>query len=151
MTCGSARVTERQRPVANYETIAKLIGSSQKARHARILRQVDADGPDWTDRQVAAAYRCRVQTVENTRRRCVLKGFKQVLHGHQQTAPPAPKLLDGELHTIMAMLRDHRPYIDPGIDYDKLLVDRNAARWLRKLKEHGYLQKIRSGSEPAAA
>ena len=41
------------------------------------------------------------------------------------------------LHTIVAMLRDNCSYIDPGIDYDKLLVDRNAARWLRKLEEHG--------------
>ena len=55
------------------------------------------------------------------------------------------------LRTIVAMLRDQSPYIDPGIDYDKLLVDRNAARWLRKLDEHGYLQRIRSGSQPAAA
>ena len=43
------------------------------------------------------------------------------------------------LRTIVAMLRDNQPYIDPGIDYDKLLVDRNAARWLRKLEERGYL------------
>ena len=34
---------------------------------------------------------------------------------------------------------------------DKLLVDRNAARWLRKLAEHGYLKIIRSGADPAAA
>ena len=54
------------------------------------------------------------------------------------------------LRTIVAMLRDNRPYIDPGIDYDKLLVDRNAARWLRKLEEHGYLHSIRSSAEPAA-
>ena len=54
------------------------------------------------------------------------------------------------LRTIVAMLRDNQPYIDPGIDYDKLLVDRNAARWLRKLEEHGYLQSIRSGAMPPA-
>ena len=54
------------------------------------------------------------------------------------------------LHTIVAMLREQRPSIDPGIDYDKLVVDRNAARWLRKLKEHGYIERARSGSQPAA-
>ena len=65
-------------------------------------------------------------------------------HGHHQAlkvripfkrAIPAPtqKLLQ----TIVAMLRDSRPHSGPGIDYDKLLVDRNAARWLRKLDEHG--------------
>ena len=55
------------------------------------------------------------------------------------------------LRTIVAMLRDQSPYIDPGIDYDKLLVDRNAARWLRKLDEYGHLERIRSGGQPAAA
>ena len=40
------------------------------------------------------------------------------------------------LRTTAAMLRDNRPDIDPDIDYDKLLVDRNAAHWLRKLDEH---------------
>ena len=54
------------------------------------------------------------------------------------------------LRTIVAMLRDNRPYIDPGIDYDKLLVARNAARWLRKLAEHGYLPGLRSTAESAA-
>lgn len=55
------------------------------------------------------------------------------------------------LRTIVAMLRDQRPYIDPGIDYDKLVVDRNAARWLRKLAEHGYIERVRSDSQLAAA
>ena len=55
------------------------------------------------------------------------------------------------LRTIVAMLRDQQPYIDPGIDYDKLVVDRNAARWLRKLEEHGYIERARSSSQLAAA
>ena len=55
------------------------------------------------------------------------------------------------LRAIVAMLRDNRPSIDPGIDYDKLLVDPNAAPWLRNLEEHGYLPSIRSGAKPAAA
>ena len=54
------------------------------------------------------------------------------------------------LRTIVAMLRDNRPYIDPGIDYDMLLVDCNAANWLRKLEQHGYLQSIRTGLQPTA-
>ena len=79
-------------------------------------------------------------------------------HGHHQALKarlPYKRAILATAHkllrTIVAMLRDNRPYIDPGIDYDKLLVDRNAARWLRKLAEHGYLQAIRSAAEPAAA
>ena len=55
------------------------------------------------------------------------------------------------LRTIVPMLRDNRPYIDPGIDYDKLLVDRNTARWLRRLEEHGFLKSIRFGVQSVAS
>ena len=53
--------------------------------------------------------------------------------------------------TILAMSREQCPYIDPGIDYAKLLVDRNAAHWLRKLDQHSHLERIRSGGQPMAA
>ena len=79
-------------------------------------------------------------------------------HGHHQALKsrmPYKRAILATAHkllrTIVAMLRDNRPYIDPGIDYDKLLVDRNAARWLRKLEEHGYLPAVRSAAESAAA
>ena len=72
------RLTEEERKICD-DTIDKLKGSSQKARRARILLQVDADGPGWTDQQVADAFSCRTKTVENVRRRCVLEGFALVL------------------------------------------------------------------------
>ena len=37
------------------------------------------------------------------------------------------------------MLGDDRHYRDPGIDYEMLQVQRNATRWLRKLRKFGYL------------
>ena len=48
------RLTDEERKLCD-ETVDKLVGSSQKARRARTLRQVDANGPDWIDRQVAEA------------------------------------------------------------------------------------------------
>ena len=98
------RLTDEERKLCD-ETIDKLVGSSQKARRARILRQVDVAGPGWTDRQMAEAYRCRVRTVENTWRRCVLEGFEQALHGCQRTTAPVPKLLDGEPEARLIALR----------------------------------------------
>lgn len=44
------------------------------------------------------------------------------------------------LRVVYAVLRDREPYRDPGIDYTKLVVDRNAPRWLRDLKRYGWLQ-----------
>ncbi len=89
------RLTDEQRKICE-ETIDRVTGSSQKARRARILLQVDASGPAWTDRRVADACRCRVKTVENVRRRCVLEGFELALCGQLRSGPPVPKLLDGE-------------------------------------------------------
>ena len=67
--------------------------------------QVDTNGPGWTDRQAAEAFRCRVQTVENVRKRCVLEGFDLALCGKQRSAPPVPKLLDGEQEARLIALR----------------------------------------------
>ena len=53
------------------------------------------------------------------------------------------------LRTILAMLRDSQPYRDPGVDYEALVVSRNASRWLAKLEHYGYLERMRS--EPTAA
>ncbi len=80
------RLSAEERKVC-AEVIRKLSGSSEKARRASILLQVDAAGPDWTDRPVAEALGCRVQTVENVRRRCVLEGFEAALHGRVRPPP----------------------------------------------------------------
>ena len=37
------------------------------------------------------------------------------------------------------MLRNSRPHRDSEVDYGQLLVKRNAPRWLRKLKQYGFL------------
>ena len=57
------------------EVVKSLKGSSQKARRAQILLKADADGPSWPDVKIAEAFNCRVQTIENLRKRLVLEGF----------------------------------------------------------------------------
>ena len=59
------------------QIVAKLSGSSQKVRRANMLLQADVDGPGWTDKQIADAYRCRTKTVENVRQRFVEGGMCQ--------------------------------------------------------------------------
>ena len=97
------RLTDEERQTCQ-DTIARLPGSSQKARRARILQQVDVAGPGWQDRAVAEAYGCRVQTVENVRKRCVLEGFERALQGQQRQAY-RPKLLDGQQEAEVIALR----------------------------------------------
>jgi len=76
--------------------VKKLSGTSQKVRRAQILLKADADGPAWTDRQIAEAFDCRRQTVENVRQHLVERGFERTLDGVKRSEPPTPKRLDGE-------------------------------------------------------
>lgn len=91
------------------EIVRKFKGSSQKVRRAQILLKADANGPGWTDQQIADAFGCRRQTVENVRRNLCERGFEQTLHGVKRQDPPTPKLLDGEQEAKIIALRLGRP------------------------------------------
>lgn len=89
------RLTDEERE--HLAAVAKrLAGTSQKVRRAQILLKADADGPAWTDRQIAEAFDCRTKTVENVRQHLAERGFEQTLDGVKRATPPTPKLLDGE-------------------------------------------------------
>ena len=42
------------------------------------------------------------------------------------------------LRIAYQMLRTDKPYHDPETDYEALMVQRNAPRWIRMLRRHGY-------------
>ncbi len=98
------RLTDQEREVCR-ETVRKLNGSSEKVRRGQILLKADADGPAWTDQQIADAFSCRTKTVENIRQRCVLQGFEQALERKRRESPPVPKLLNGEQEVQIIALR----------------------------------------------
>ena len=89
------RLTDEERDVLE-EVVKKLKGTSQKVRRAQILLKADADGPAWTDKQIAEAFSCRTKTVENIRQRLVERGFSETLEGKKRATPSTGKLLDGE-------------------------------------------------------
>jgi hypothetical protein len=89
------RLTKDERE-ALTEVVKKLRGTSQKVRRAQVLLKADADGPAWTDRQIAEAFSCRIQTVENIRERFVVDGFDQALERKKRDTPPTEKSLNGE-------------------------------------------------------
>ena len=80
------RLMDEECKVCNTR-IDRLQGSSETARRARILPQVDADGPHWTDRQVAETFRCHTRTVENVRGLRVLEGFPLAPKGRPSERP----------------------------------------------------------------
>jgi transposase len=74
-------------------------------KRAQILLKADVEGAGWTDRKIAEAFDCRVQTVESLRQRLVERGFDEALHGAKRTKPPTPKLLDGKQEAQVIALR----------------------------------------------
>jgi hypothetical protein len=102
------RLSEEERETLRSIT-KKLRGSSHKVRRANILLMADADGPNWADSQIAEAYRCRRQTVENVRKRLVTCGFEEALNGAVRQDPPRPKKLDGRQEAELIALRLGEP------------------------------------------
>ena len=84
---------ERQELVA---FVKKGKGSPPKLKHAQILLSADADGPSWTDGQIAEGFHCHQRTAENVRRRCVLEGLDAALVRRTQERPSRERKLDGK-------------------------------------------------------
>lgn len=102
------RLSEEERSTC-HATIKKLKGSSQKVRRAHLLLKVDADGPAWTDAQIAEAFDCRVQTIENLRKRVVTESFELALDGKKRAQPPTLPKLDGAGEAKLIALRLGQP------------------------------------------
>lgn len=105
------------------QVIKALKGSSQKARRARILLKADADGPGWPDVKIAEAFNCRVQTIENLRKRLVTDGFELALEGKKRQDPPVPSKLDGDAEAKLIALRLGKPPAGYGQWTLRLLAD----------------------------
>ena len=91
---------------AHYtEVIKKPKGSSQKIRRAQLLLKADTNEVGWPDTQIADAFDCRVQTVENLRKCLALEGFEVALNRKKRANPPRPPKLDGEVEARLLALR----------------------------------------------
>ena len=85
--------------------IKKQKGTSTKVRRAQVLLKADADGPCWTDAEIADAFGCRTKTVENIRERFVTEGFEVTLNGQERKDPPRVRVLDGKQEAKVIALR----------------------------------------------
>ena len=87
-------LSDRQRQMLT-DCIEKGKTTVYKIRHAHILLKADAEGPGWSDRQIAEVFGCHQQTVYNVRRRFVERGFSDTLGRSARQEPPSPRKLDG--------------------------------------------------------
>ena len=116
------RLSEEER-LTCQSLVKKLKGSSQKHRRAQILLKADADGPNWPDAKIAEAFDCRVQTVENVRKRLVTEGFELALEGKKRSEPPTPCKLNGEAEAKLIAMRLGKPPAGYGRWTLRLLAD----------------------------
>lgn len=91
------------------DVVKRLKGSSQKVRRAQILLKADVRGSNWTDARIAEAFSCRVQTVENLRKRLVTEGFRIALDGKPRESSPREKCLDGKSEAKVIAMRLGKP------------------------------------------
>jgi hypothetical protein len=116
------RLSDEERQTCQ-QIVKKFKGSSQKVRRAQILLKADADGPAWPDAKIAEAFDCRVQTVENVRKRLVTEGFDLALEGKKRREPPTPPKLDGVREAKLIALRLGKPPAGYGRWSLQLLAD----------------------------
>ena len=91
------------------DIVKQFSGSSQKVRRAQILLKADVKHSNWTDMQIAEAFGCRVQTVENLRKRLVTEGFEIALNGKPRLRPPREKILDEKQEAKVIAMRLGKP------------------------------------------
>jgi hypothetical protein len=116
------RLSDEERQACT-DVIKRLKGTSQKVRRAQILLKADADGPAWTDARIAEAFNCRVQTIENLRKRLDTESFELALEGQKRQTPPRQPLLDGEQEAKLIAMRLGKPPAGYGRWTLRLLAD----------------------------
>ena len=101
------RLTDAERERLNLVLKKKRV-AAQKVRRAQVLLKADANGPNWTDAQIAEAFDCRTKTVEYIRERLVTEGFELTLDGKPKQRVRG-KALDGEQEAKIIALRLGQP------------------------------------------
>jgi hypothetical protein len=95
--------------VAEREQLEQLVSSGKSAayriKHAHILLKADADGPAWSDEQIARAFGCHRNTVGNVRERFVEQGFEAALERKKRATPGRTPVCDGQAEAQLIALR----------------------------------------------
>lgn len=102
------RLSEEERKTLQ-DIISKGKAAAYKIRHANMLLKADADGPNWSDEQIAEAFSANRNTARNLRQRFVESGMAAGLNRRTRTTAPKPKTLDGGQEARLIALRCSEP------------------------------------------
>ena len=85
---------EEQEQLKKLTAVGK--SAAYKIKHAHILLKADADGPNWTDKQIAEAFSVTTRTVSGIRQRFVEQGLESALNRKKQDNPSRRPIFDGQ-------------------------------------------------------
>jgi len=108
-------------PGNNESAGKRYSGRTRKGnRQIRQLLCEIANGASRTDSQFKSKHKSLV----------IRRGYKRAIFatGHKIA------------RIIYVLLRYKKPYQDPGIDYEELVVKKNAPRWISALQKYGYVE-----------
>lgn len=97
--------------------------AAYKIKHANMLLQVDADGPNQADHDVAKTFHCHVNTVRNVRQRFVEQGLEAALARKPQERLSRQHALDGRQEAHLIALRCGEPPVGHSKWSLRLLAD----------------------------
>src|ERR1022692_1251419 len=95
-----------------------------------------------SDVRIADAFNCRVQTIENVRKRLVTEGFELALEGKKRQEPPTPCKLDGEAEAKLIAMRLGKPPAGYGHWTLQLLADEVVALEIVDSISHETVRKV---------
>jgi transposase len=98
---------EERQQLIDLTTTGKA--AAYKIKHANMLLQVDADGPNQADHDVAKTFHCHVNTVRNVRQRFVEQGLEAALARKPQERLSRQRALDGRQEAHLIALRCVEP------------------------------------------
>jgi hypothetical protein len=140
------RLSAEERAICE-DIVKNLKGSSQKFRRAQILLKADIEGPGWADVKIAEAFNCRVQTIENVRKRLATESLERALDGKKRLQPPTPCKLDGEAEAKLIALRLGKPPAGYGHWTLQLLADELVALEVVEAISHETVRKTLKKTE----
>jgi transposase len=98
---------EERQQLIDLTTTGKA--AAYKIKHANMLLQVDADGPNQADHDVAKTFHCHVNTVRNVRQGFVEQGLEAALARKPQERLSRQRALDGRQEAHLIALRCVEP------------------------------------------
>ena len=133
---------------AIFAEIGPDLDAFPSADHLAAGRAVSRKQREWRQaplracrqgKQVPALNPCRMCPRCRPYQGMPVPGLSQVTHDPERLQRAVIATAHKMLRVIHSLLRSGRPYHDPVVNHEELMVHKNAPRWIRMLKEYGQL------------